>query len=129
MSGLLQDRSVVVTGAASGIGSATTRLLLAEGANVLATDIDVKKGESLIRELDTSFPNGSGFCGKTLRWRTRGSRHSMRRYRRSADLTCWSTMPGYCLLSSALLKPAEWRRVMSVNLDGVFFVVKHAFLG
>ncbi|MET0675895.1 MAG: SDR family NAD(P)-dependent oxidoreductase, partial [Bradyrhizobium sp.] len=44
MSGLVQGKVVIVTGAASGIGSATTRLLLAEGAKVLATDIDDKRG-------------------------------------------------------------------------------------
>ena len=49
MSGLLQDRSVFVTGAASGIGAATTRVLLAEGAKVFASDIDVKRGEALVQ--------------------------------------------------------------------------------
>ena len=38
MTGRLQGRAAIVTGAGSGIGRATTLRLLADGANVLAVD-------------------------------------------------------------------------------------------
>jgi 3(or 17)beta-hydroxysteroid dehydrogenase len=129
MSGLLQDRSVVVTGAASGIGSATTRLLLGEGAKVLATDIDDKRGEILVRELDSLFPK-----------RVRFLRHDVTQehaWIRALDEAETSFGRLDVLVNNAGVLPAlvgladtsldEWRRVMSVNLDGVFLGVKHAF--
>ncbi|MGK2742504.1 SDR family NAD(P)-dependent oxidoreductase [Tepidicaulis sp. LMO-SS28] len=39
----LQDRGAIVTGAASGIGQATAQLFAAEGAKVLAVDLDQEK--------------------------------------------------------------------------------------
>ncbi|MEI8082157.1 MAG: SDR family NAD(P)-dependent oxidoreductase, partial [Actinomycetes bacterium] len=41
----LQDRVAVITGAGSGIGLATARRLAAEGANVVAVDVDVVSGQ------------------------------------------------------------------------------------
>lgn len=46
----LQGKTVIVTGAASGIGFATVRKFLAEGAQVFATDVNEAALESLVRE-------------------------------------------------------------------------------
>ncbi|MDB5735807.1 MAG: NAD(P)-dependent oxidoreductase [Alphaproteobacteria bacterium] len=47
MTGKLQGKTVFITGAAAGIGRATTELFLAEGAKVIATDRDLKGLEGL----------------------------------------------------------------------------------
>lgn len=49
----MKGRVAVVTGAASGIGRATTELLAAEGARVLAVDID-PAGEAVARAIDAT---------------------------------------------------------------------------
>ncbi len=49
------DRVAVVTGAASGIGAATTRRLADEGAAVVVADLDVEAGEALAEEVGGLF--------------------------------------------------------------------------
>src|SRR5260370_27972085 len=44
-------KRAVITGAASGIGEATARLFVAEGASVVLADLDEKRGERLAGEL------------------------------------------------------------------------------
>ncbi len=50
----LQDRTAVVTGAANGIGAATTRRLHEEGARVALLDVDEANGKALAEELGAS---------------------------------------------------------------------------
>lgn len=49
-----EDKSVVVTGAASGFGVAITRKFAAEGANVLLADIDLGGAERVASELPSA---------------------------------------------------------------------------
>lgn len=51
----LTERVAVVTGAASGIGLATCRRLAAEGATVVAVDVNVTAGTALAEELGGMF--------------------------------------------------------------------------
>ena len=47
----LADRTVVITGAASGIGAATARKVIAEGGNVVVADLQDERGQALADEL------------------------------------------------------------------------------
>ncbi|MFD4371027.1 SDR family NAD(P)-dependent oxidoreductase [Streptomyces sp. NPDC058486] len=47
----LEGRSAIVTGGASGIGGAITRLFVARGARVVVVDLQKEAGEALAREL------------------------------------------------------------------------------
>jgi NAD(P)-dependent dehydrogenase (short-subunit alcohol dehydrogenase family) len=51
MADRLAGKRAVITGAASGIGEATARLFVAEGASVVLADLDEKRGERLAGEL------------------------------------------------------------------------------
>lgn len=55
----LQDKAAIITGAGSGIGMATVRKFLAEGARVFATDLDNAALDSLARE----FPSIGTMAG------------------------------------------------------------------
>ena len=51
MSGLLKEKTAIITGAASGIGEAAARLFVAEGARVVLADINADRLETLAHEL------------------------------------------------------------------------------
>jgi len=54
MAGRIEGRVAVVTGGCSGIGLATVRRFVEEGAKVVIGDIDAQQGEALARELGGS---------------------------------------------------------------------------
>lgn len=54
MSNRLVNKVAVVTGAASGIGEATVRRFVAEGARVIMTDLNVRDGERIAAELGSN---------------------------------------------------------------------------
>ncbi|HOK32810.1 MAG TPA: SDR family NAD(P)-dependent oxidoreductase, partial [Limnochordia bacterium] len=47
----VQDKVVIITGAANGIGAATARIFAREGAKIVAADINRQDGERLVQEL------------------------------------------------------------------------------
>ena len=51
----LKDRVVVVTGAGSGLGLASARRMAAEGARIVAVDIDEGSGEAAAKETGGEF--------------------------------------------------------------------------
>jgi 3(or 17)beta-hydroxysteroid dehydrogenase len=55
MSGRMQDKAVVITGGASGIGEGMVRRFCAEGARVLLTDINETAGNAIAIECGASF--------------------------------------------------------------------------
>lgn len=50
----LQDKVIIITGAAQGMGDTHARLCLKEGAKVVLTDINVEKGQALEKELGSN---------------------------------------------------------------------------
>ncbi|SFC45273.1 NAD(P)-dependent dehydrogenase, short-chain alcohol dehydrogenase family [Marinospirillum celere] len=55
----LQDKKILITGGASGIGLASVERCLEEGASVVMSDLATSKGEALAKELDAKH---SGRC-------------------------------------------------------------------
>jgi NAD(P)-dependent dehydrogenase (short-subunit alcohol dehydrogenase family) len=54
MTGRLEGKTAVITGAASGIGAGTARLFVEEGARVIVADMQVDAGTALVDELGDS---------------------------------------------------------------------------
>lgn len=61
MTGMLAGRSALITGGASGIGEASVRRFLEEGATVVFTDLNRERGALLADELNGSFPGACVF--------------------------------------------------------------------
>ncbi len=47
----LQDKVIIITGAAQGMGATHARLCIEAGAKVVLTDINAEKGQALAAEL------------------------------------------------------------------------------
>lgn len=48
---LLGGKTAIVTGGSSGIGASTARVLAGHGASVVIADVDVQRGEEVVREI------------------------------------------------------------------------------
>ena len=122
MAGRLEDKVAVITGAASGIGRASARRFVDEGARVVVADIDEAPGQALADELGMVFV--------------------------AVDVTDPSSVAGLydaaaeayggidVLFNNAGISPPDddsiletemdaWRRVQEVNLTGTYLCCKH----
>jgi len=110
-----QSRTFVVTGAASGIGLATARRLLAEGGNVVGTDLAAPSDDLGARfefvAADITDEDAVAAVFAAVPGRVDGVVHS-------------GGVAGGGPVH--LLPREEWERVISVNLTGTFLVAKAA---
>ncbi len=114
--GTFSGKTVIVTGAARGQGAAEARLFIAEGANVVATDL-LEEGAALARELGPACEFIEHDVSDEAAWARVVSR-AMTRFGRVDVLVnnagVLSTLP----LDAT--EPAEFERVYRVNQLGTF---------
>ena len=114
----LDGRTALVTGGASGIGEATSRVFAAAGAAVRIVDVNRERAEALAREL----PNASAFvCDIT-------DEEAVRRLFGSfSGLDILVNNAGIGLVGSIEETEAEdFRRLFRVNVEGLYLVTKYA---
>ena len=104
-----EGKTVVVTGAASGIGQATVQRLIDEGADVVGADV---AGGDGIRTVDVTEESAVAALMEEV-GHVDGVVHA-------AGIAGGGPVH--------MLDEASWRQVLDVNLTGTFFVVKHAVL-
>jgi 3(or 17)beta-hydroxysteroid dehydrogenase len=124
-SGRVQGKVTVVTGAGSGIGRATATLFAKAGASVIVSDLNLTAAQAVTREIDVD-----GAIVLPLRLdvtKEEDWQHLTEKV--LADHGRLDVLVNNAGVSFA--KPLEamsldeWRRVMAVNLDGVFLGTKH----
>jgi 3(or 17)beta-hydroxysteroid dehydrogenase len=124
--GLVDGKSALVTGAASGIGRATAMLLAKEGATLVIADVNEAGG----RETVTSIAGAGGTAMFHRLDVTSESAWSaavdaaVTRFGRLDILVNNAGVETIKLIPETSLE--DWRKLMSVNLDGVFLGVKTA---
>jgi NAD(P)-dependent dehydrogenase (short-subunit alcohol dehydrogenase family) len=120
---LLEGRNVVVTGAGSGIGRATAEALAAEGAVVAAVDLDRAAAEETIARLPTV--GGVAVQADVADWSQVESAFRQIPFSRIDALVNDAGVRE--VKSFADLGPAEWDRILAVNLSGTFYCCKAAY--
>ncbi|MDZ5663454.1 3-oxoacyl-ACP reductase [Nocardioides sp. zg-1308] len=127
MAGRIEGRTAVVTGGCSGIGLATVRRFVEEGARVVIGDIDDATGESLVAEL--GGPDVATYVHVDVT-----SKDEVDALFRTAQDTYGSVDIAF---NNAGISPPEddsildtdleaWRRVQEVNLTSVYLCCKAA---
>jgi len=122
----VKNKIAIVTGAGGGMGRAEALLLAAEGAKVVATDVD----EAGIKETAAEIARQGGtsiFAGHDVSSEADWSRIielTLAGFGRLDVLVNNAGVIIYKKIEDTSL--AEWRRLMSVNLDGVFIGTKAA---
>lgn len=118
-----KDKSIVVTGAASGIGRAVARRFALEGAALTLTDVNLAGLEDLAAELGqpVSIARGdvsdSRSCEEVIA--SAVSAHGR------LDVLC--NIAGVLdLVPLADVSDERWSRIISINLGGVFFMSRAA---
>jgi NAD(P)-dependent dehydrogenase (short-subunit alcohol dehydrogenase family) len=122
MSGLLDNRVAIITGAAKGIGLAIAKRLSEAGAHVVVADLDGGGAQ----DAAASIQSGEGVeCDvRDEKQVARLVRETVdRRGRLDVMVSCAGVATVNPLTQMTL---EEWRRVLAVDLDGVFLCTKHA---
>lgn len=123
MTGRLQDKVAVITGAGSGIGLASARRFASEGAKVVCVDIDERAGKAAADEVGGIFVRANVTADADVQ---------------AMYATAVDTFGGLDIaFNNAGISPPDddsilttgidaWRRVQEVNLTSVYLCCKYA---
>ncbi|MEM6556197.1 MAG: SDR family oxidoreductase [Pseudomonadota bacterium] len=118
----LSGKTAIISGGASGIGAASAKRFVEEGARVVIGDIDLAKSEALAAELG---PNALA-----IELDVREPEHWQSAFERAStlgDVTTLVNSAGVSIPGSIEdIDLDQFRATLSINLDGVFLGCKHA---
>jgi NAD(P)-dependent dehydrogenase (short-subunit alcohol dehydrogenase family) len=118
--GQLDGKTVIVTGAASGIGREMVDLFLVEGASVVAADIDARRLEAL----EQAHPEVTCVAGDVST--PEGAESIISAAGDSLDVLCNNAGIIDALAPIDETSDRDWERVMAVNLRGPFLLSRRA---
>lgn len=115
----LRDKTVLITGAAGGIGSATVERFLSEGAKVIALDKDKESLTNLLLR----YPD----IRDSAQTDVTNEKQVAKIFERIDHLDIVINNAGISIRHPFLqISVEEWRQVIDVNLNGLFYVAQHA---
>lgn len=123
------DRTLVLTGANGGIGRAVAELFAAAGANLVLADLDGAALAEFAATLNGPEKRGRGKI-ETLAMDAANPADADRVIAAAADLGGVDFLvPSagiYLAEPFAQMSDEQWRRTLSINLDGVFYITRRA---
>jgi len=120
----LLDRTVIVTGAGSGIGAAIARRMHEEGAYVACIDVDRERTETITRDLGERAL--AIHADVTDQAAVMGAVDTARNWRGRLDVVVNNAGIAGPQTPAGSTDLGEWERTISVNLTGTFLVSKYA---
>ena len=124
--GQLDGKVALITGGASGIGAACARLMAAEGAKVMLTDLDTTGGEAIAADIRAAGGQAA-FLRQDVTDEAAWPGIVEATEQRFGRLDVAVANAGIGIFGPALsMSLADFRRQNAVNVDGVFLTAKHA---
>ena len=124
--GRVANKVALVTGAASGIGKATALLLASEGASVVVADIAAEPGQQVAEEISRNGGRAL-FLALDVTQEAAWQGVTDRTLHEFASLDIAVNNAGVAVSRPVTeMTLADWRRVLQINLDGVFLGTKYA---
>lgn len=124
--GKLDNKVAIITGGASGIGAATARLFVSEGAKVVLVDLNEEKGKAFEQELKAAQAEALFVKANiTSEEEVAGVFQQAKDAFGRVDIVFNNAGIGR-VQPTHELEYAEWRNTVNVDLDGVFLVAREA---
>jgi NAD(P)-dependent dehydrogenase (short-subunit alcohol dehydrogenase family) len=123
----VKDKVAIITGAASGIGEATAKLMAKEGARVAVTDIDDENGRRVVKEIVAAG-------GKADYWHMNvGKEDEVKKtipeiYAKYQKLNILVNNAGVATggMYTHTITTEQWDATMDIDLKGPFWCVKYS---
>lgn len=123
MTNRLTDKVALITGASRGVGLCDAQLFVAEGAKVILADVNVQAGEQAAKEIGDAAEFIKHDVSKEQDWKDL-----------IAKVTKSYGRLDILVNNAAILRVGQidtesldgWRRVQSVNIEGVFLGIQNA---
>ncbi len=123
----VRDKSIIITGGASGIGKAACLLCAQHGAKVAVTDINEEEGKKVVKEIQDKGGHAHYWHLNTADEKEVQKVFSEidKEFGKIDVLVNNAGISGVNKPTHEITE-AEWDAVMAVNVKGVFFCTKHA---
>jgi NAD(P)-dependent dehydrogenase (short-subunit alcohol dehydrogenase family) len=122
----LKGKVALITGASSGIGESTALLFAAEGARVFLTDIDVEKGEKLVKKIEEKGGEAVFFKADTAKPKDseKSVAEAVRQFGK-LDIAVNNAGIGGPQHPVGEYPIDSWDKVIAINLSGVFYGMRY----
>lgn len=122
----LKDKVCIITGSTSGIGAASAELFASEGAKVVVTGRDEKRGEEVVQKIKKN--NGTATFLKADLYNEEEVKNlisaTIKKYGKIDVLYNNAGIEFPKDITKASVE--DWDSILNVNLRGVFFTIKYA---